>query len=45
VHFDPDQMLQSFRDKLRRAAIAERTADAFYDELKAGLYGYTYLED
>lgn len=45
VHFDPGQMLQSFRDKLRRAGIAERTADQFYDELKAGLYGYTYLED
>ena len=45
VHFDPDQMLQSFRDKLRRAGIAERTADQFYDELKAGLYGYTYLEE
>ena len=45
VHFDPDQMLQSFRDMLRRAGIAERTADQFYDELKAGLYGYTYLEE
>jgi arginine decarboxylase len=45
VHFDPDQMLQSFRDKLRHAGIAERTADEFYGELKAGLYGYTYLED
>jgi arginine decarboxylase len=45
VHFDPGQMLQSFRDKLRGAGIAERTADQFYDELKAGLYGYTYLED
>jgi arginine decarboxylase len=45
VHFDPDQMLQSFRDKLRRAGIAARTADEFYGELKAGLYGYTYLED
>jgi arginine decarboxylase len=45
VHFDPEQMLQSFRDKLRLAGIADRTADGFYDELKAGLYGYTYLEE
>ena len=45
VHFDPDQMLQTFRAKLGAAGIAERTADQFYDELKAGLYGYTYLEE
>jgi arginine decarboxylase len=45
VHFDPDQMLQTFRAKLRQVGVAERTADQFYDELKAGLFGYTYLEE
>jgi len=45
VHFDPEHMLQTFRAKLGVARIAERTADQFYDELKAGLYGYTYLEE
>ncbi|MCU0767049.1 MAG: biosynthetic arginine decarboxylase [Gammaproteobacteria bacterium] len=45
VHFDPEQMLRAYREKLRAAPIAARTADQFYDELKAGLYGYTYLED
>jgi len=45
VHFDPAHMLQTFRTKLATAGIAERTADQFYDELKAGLYGYTYLEE
>ena len=45
VHFDPEHMLQTFRAKLGAAGIAERTADQFYDELKAGLYGYTYLEE
>jgi arginine decarboxylase len=45
VHFDPEQMLRSYRDKLRAAAIPDRVADDYYDQLKAGLYGYTYLED
>jgi arginine decarboxylase len=45
VHFDPEQMLRSYREKLRAAAIPDRTADDYYDQLKAGLYGYTYLED
>jgi arginine decarboxylase len=45
VHFDPEQMLKAYREKLRAAPIAARTADQFYDELKAGLHGYTYLED
>ena len=45
VHFDPEQMLKAYREKLRAAPIPARAADQFYDELKAGLHGYTYLED
>lgn len=45
VHFDTDAMLESYRRKLQQANIPARTADHYYDELKAGLYGYTYLED
>jgi arginine decarboxylase len=45
VHFDTDAMLESYRNKLQKAGIPARTADHYYDELKAGLYGYTYLED
>lgn len=45
VHFDTDAMLESYRRKLQQAQIPARTADHYYDELKAGLYGYTYLED
>ena len=45
VHFDTDAMLEKYRTKLKDAEIANRTADYYYDELKAGLHGYTYLED
>jgi arginine decarboxylase len=45
VHFDTDAMLDSYRHKLQNVGIPARTADHYYDELKAGLYGYTYLED
>lgn len=45
VHFDIEEMLASYRDKLQQSGLSERRTDAFYEELKAGLYGYTYLED
>ncbi|OGT92616.1 MAG: hypothetical protein A2286_11925 [Gammaproteobacteria bacterium RIFOXYA12_FULL_61_12] len=45
VHFDIESMLDSYRKKLHTAGIPARAADQYYDELKAGLHGYTYLED
>jgi len=45
VHFDIDEMLVRYRDKLKAGDLSERRSDAFYEELKAGLHGYTYLED
>jgi len=45
VHFDIDDMLARYREKLKAAELSERRIDAFYEELKAGLHGYTYLED
>jgi arginine decarboxylase len=45
VHFDTDALLRSYRGKLQAAEIPAIVADHYYDELKAGLYGYTYLED
>jgi arginine decarboxylase len=45
VHFDIDHMLASYRDKLQHSGLPERKTDAFYEELKAGIFGYTYLED
>ena len=45
VHFDTREMLARYREKLKQSGLSERRTDAFYEELKAGLYGYTYLED
>jgi arginine decarboxylase len=45
VHFDPEAMLASYRRKLEASGLSAVQADQFYVELKAGLQGYTYLED
>lgn len=45
VHFDPQAMLQYYRDRLGQAGIDRGTREHYYAELKAGLSGYTYLED
>ena len=45
VHFEPRQMLERYRHKLREQGVAPRTADAWLRELKAGLHGSTYLVD
>ena len=38
-------MLASFRRKLDAADLTPADRDRHFTELKAGLYGYTYLED
>ncbi|MFC1685329.1 arginine decarboxylase, partial [Pseudomonadota bacterium] len=45
VHFDTEAMLASYRRKLEGSGLSAVQADQFYMELKAGLKGYTYLED
>jgi arginine decarboxylase len=44
VHFDPEEMLESYLRKLREQGISAPYVDSFYRELKAGLQGYTYLK-
>ena len=44
VHFDPEEMLESYLRKLREQGISAPDVDSFYRELKAGLQGYTYLK-
>jgi arginine decarboxylase len=44
VHFDPQEMLESYRRRLREQAVAEVLVDSYYRELAAGLHGYTYLK-
>jgi len=45
VHFEPQQMLERYRHKLRAAGTDARAADGYFRELKAGLHGTTYLTD
>ena len=44
VHFDPEEMLESYLRRLRDQAVSEACIDSYYRELKAGLHGYTYLK-
>lgn len=43
VHFEPRTLLAHYRRKLEAAALDRATREQFFVELKAGLYGYTYL--
>ncbi len=45
VHFDPERLLQAFREKIAGAPFGEAEGAAMLEELEAGLHGYTYLED
>lgn len=45
VHFEPDEMLEQYLQKLQAEGVSEDLADSYYRELKAGLQGYTYLQD
>jgi arginine decarboxylase len=43
VHFEPQQMLERYRQKLSARGIAHDRLDSWFRELKAGLHGTTYL--
>jgi arginine decarboxylase len=45
VHFDPNDMLQRYRQRLREQGVGEADVDNFYIELRRGLHGYTYLKN
>ncbi len=45
VHFDPAQMLASYREKLDAAGLEPARRERFLAALEAGLHGYTYFED
>lgn len=46
VHFDPEDLLAAYREKVSKASGLDRERrDSFLKELSAGLEGYTYLED
>ncbi len=45
VHFNPDDLLEQYRARLDVAELNETQRQLYWDELNAGLHGYTYLED
>ncbi len=45
VHFDPDELRERYRAKIRSAELDEGRRAAYREILEAGLEGYTYLED
>jgi len=45
VHFDAQDLLAHYREKVARADIPAERKQRFLEELAAGLDGYTYLED
>jgi arginine decarboxylase len=44
VHFDPRAMMNAYRRKLQAVDLDALTRKRYFVELKAGLYGYTYLD-
>jgi arginine decarboxylase len=44
VHFEPRTLLAHYRRKLDEAGLDPQTRESYFVELKAGLFGYTYLE-
>ncbi|MEE8387873.1 MAG: biosynthetic arginine decarboxylase [Acidiferrobacterales bacterium] len=45
VHFDPDNLLMIYKNKVAKAALEDEQRAQYLHELAAGLKGYTYLED
>jgi arginine decarboxylase len=45
VHFDPEEMLEKLRASLQAADLEPEQRQSYFQELEAGLQGYTYLED
>jgi arginine decarboxylase len=45
VHYDTDEFIASYKAKLNAAELEDAVRDSYFTELKAGLTGYTYLEE
>jgi arginine decarboxylase len=45
IHFEPTEILETYRQKLQRTVSDEAERIAWLEELRNGLGGYTYLED
>ena len=45
VHFEPEELLKLYREKIAAADISDEQRKSHLQELEEGLKGYTYLED
>jgi len=45
VHYEPQQLMQSYKQQLEQAAILPNERRTYLDMLASGLMGYTYLEE
>ncbi len=45
VHFDPEEMVERYRGKLQAQGVRDDERDWMFEELRAGLFGYSYLEE
>jgi arginine decarboxylase len=45
VQFDAEKLLQSYQNQLAKSKFTQAQQASMLDELKAGVYGYTYFED
>ncbi len=45
VHFEPEELLRMYRDKIAAADLSDAQRESHLCELEQGLKGYTYLED
>ena len=45
VHFDPEDLLEIYREKVANAALEDEQRAQYLHELAEGLKGYTYLEE
>lgn len=45
VHFEPQELMQSYKRQLERAVLSPQERRSYLDMLASGLTGYTYLEE
>jgi arginine decarboxylase len=45
VQFDAKKLIASYTKQLAKLDMQDERKDELLDELKAGVYGYTYFED
>ena len=45
VHFNPEELMQTYRDKVAESGLPDSQQTVFLDTLATGLEGYTYFEE